>query len=126
MLFTWEALGLNSPSYNYSYSKLEASGTLQQIIHSNDIPATRPFLDEDAKNAIEYLKASTAAIQKQTDILTTQCETLNKQIRLGDERALGKDRDTEQLRRKHESGRQNVNAAVMTSHNLRPCHLMRR
>lgn len=97
------------------YSQLESSGTLQHIVHDPGLASTRPLLDEDIQNAIGSLKASKEAIQKQTEILTTQCETLNKQLRLDDDRAIGQNRDIERLRKKHESGRQNANAAVMTS-----------
>ncbi|BCR89107.1 uncharacterized protein ACHE_50305S [Aspergillus chevalieri] len=93
------------------YSQLESSGTLQHILHDPGLASTRPLLDEDIQNAIGSLKASTEAIQKQTEILNTQCETLNKQLRLDDNCAIGQNRDMERLRKKHESGRQDVNAA---------------
>lgn len=97
------------------YSQLESSGTLQRILHDPGLASTRPLFDEDIQNAIGSLKASTEAIQKQTEILTTQCETLNKQLRLDDNRAIRQNRDIERLRKKHESSRQSANAAVMTS-----------
>lgn len=94
------------------YSSLEKSGTLQHILHDPNIASTRPLLDDDLQNAIDSLKASTAAIQKQTEILTTQCETLNNQLHRDDDRTRGQDRGMTQLRKKHEAGRQTVKAEV--------------
>ncbi|KAF9883459.1 hypothetical protein FE257_003457 [Aspergillus nanangensis] len=93
------------------YSKLESSGALRNILSSPEIDSTRPFLDHDLRKAIETLNASTAAIQRQTEILTSQCENLNRQISLEDEREGIQSRDLRRLRQKHESGRQNTAAA---------------
>lgn len=96
----------------YRYSKLEGSGALKKILHSPDIDATRPLLEQDIRTAIEFLKASTTAIQSQIEILALQSENLNKQIRLENGRRQLRSRDMAQLRRKHELKRQNIAAAV--------------
>ncbi|KAL2002058.1 hypothetical protein VTN02DRAFT_740 [Thermoascus thermophilus] len=94
------------------YSKLESSGTLQALLQNPDLSATRPFLDENIRNAIDSLKASTAAIQKQTEILALQYEDLRKQLRNDKERVLVRSRALAQLKRRHELERQHVNAAA--------------
>ncbi|GAQ06919.1 hypothetical protein ALT_4240 [Aspergillus lentulus] len=87
---------------------LENSGALQNIISDPDLAATRPFLDEDLRSAIESLKISTSTIQAQTKILNSQLEILNRQSGLQEQRRIRQQRDIERLHQKHESGRQHI------------------
>ncbi|KAJ5368798.1 uncharacterized protein N7496_008558 [Penicillium cataractarum] len=94
------------------YNKLENSGTLQPILRDPELGATRPFLEDDIRSAIESLEASTAAIQKQTETLSFQCETLKKQLRQKDNWEQDRSRDIARLRKKHEAGRQTTTIAA--------------
>ncbi|CAL5874866.1 uncharacterized protein PFLUO_LOCUS9168 [Penicillium psychrofluorescens] len=94
------------------YSKLERSGSLQTVLHDPALGATRAVLEDDLRCAIESLEASTAAIQRQTQTLASQCEQLNEQIRLENDLAQNRSRDIARLRKKHEAGRQNTTAAA--------------
>jgi hypothetical protein len=94
------------------YSKLNHSGILQPILRNPDIGATRPILEDDLRNAIETLEASTATIQKQTENLKLQCASLNKQLSLENNVEQQRNRDIARLRKKHEAGRQNTTMAV--------------
>ncbi|KAG2418654.1 hypothetical protein HFD88_001755 [Aspergillus terreus] len=93
------------------YSTLESSGALRSILNNPELEATRPLFDEDLQRAVEALNTSTAAIQRQTEILTSQCESINKHMRLEDEGNTLQSRDIERLRQKHDSGRQAIMAA---------------
>ncbi|KAI9373148.1 Sodium/calcium exchanger protein-domain-containing protein [Aspergillus egyptiacus] len=93
------------------YSKLERSSTLTGILADTDIDSTRPFLDGDLQKAIEALNTSTAEIQRQTDILTSQYDILRRQLKRDEDREARRNRQSERLRQKHDAGRQNVAAA---------------
>ncbi|KAL2824669.1 hypothetical protein BDW59DRAFT_162319 [Aspergillus cavernicola] len=93
------------------YSKLESSGTLATILSHADLDSTRPLLDEDLQKAIEALNTSTAEIQMQTEILTSQYDILNRQLKRDDERESRQNRELERQRQKHDAGRQNTAAA---------------
>lgn len=94
-------------------NELEKSGALQGIFSDPETNKIRPLLDEDIRNAIESLNTSTAAIQKQTEILKSQCENLNKCLGSKGERALAQKRESERLRQKHEWAKQSIKNAVM-------------
>lgn len=94
------------------YLKLENSGALQPILSNPDLGATRPILEDEIRNAIESLEASTANIQKQTETLRFQCASLNKQLGLENNVAQQRSRDIARLQKKHEAGRQNTTMAV--------------
>ncbi|KAE8348221.1 hypothetical protein BDV28DRAFT_103889 [Aspergillus coremiiformis] len=93
------------------YTKLENVCTLRNITHGLDTDASRPFLDEDIRKAINSLNASTAVVQKQTGILASQCESIDKQLRWEGERRVRFSRNIERMRQRHESQRQNTNVA---------------
>jgi septal ring factor EnvC (AmiA/AmiB activator) len=103
------------------YSTLESSGALRSILNNPELDATRPLFDEDLQRAIEALNTSTAAIQRQTEILTSQCESINKHMRMEDEMITLQSRDIERLRQKHDSGRQAIMAAVRASKSTVVC-----
>jgi hypothetical protein len=86
---------------------------LRDIACHPDADASRPFLDKDIRKVIDSLNASTAVIQKQTELLTFLYDNMNKQLDRVGERGLRRDRDIERLHQRHESKRQNSNAAVM-------------
>lgn len=94
------------------YNELENSGLLHGILDDSETSKTRPLLDEDLRESIESLSASTTAIQKQTEMLRYQCESLNKHLGLEGEGALAQRRESERLRQKHDWGRQNTANAV--------------
>ncbi|KAJ6124826.1 hypothetical protein N7471_012143 [Penicillium samsonianum] len=95
------------------YLKLENSGALQPILSNPDLGATRPILEDELRNAIESLEASTATIQKQTETLKFQCASLNKQLGLENNVEQQRSRDIARLQKKHEAGRQNTTMAAM-------------
>lgn len=97
------------------YLKLENSGALQPILSNPDLGATRPILEDELRNAIESLEASTAKIQKQTETLKFQCASLNKQLGLENNVEQQRNRDIARLQKKHEAGRQNTTMAVGAS-----------
>ncbi|KAL4916903.1 hypothetical protein BDW62DRAFT_92917 [Aspergillus aurantiobrunneus] len=94
------------------YSKLEGSGTLSTLLSDANFDSTRPLLDEDLQKAIEVLNTSTAEIQRQTGILTTQYDALSRQHKRDNDRESRQNREMERLRRKHDAGRQNTAAAL--------------
>lgn len=98
---------------NNRYSKLEDSGALQTLLANSNLKATRPLVDDDLRRAIETLDASTAAIQRQTNTLASQYESLDRSITSDDELGLRQNRDIARLRQKHTSERQNITAAVV-------------
>ncbi|KAI9737000.1 MAG: hypothetical protein M1834_000589 [Cirrosporium novae-zelandiae] len=59
------------------YAKLQTNGTADRIAASEELSATRPILDDDIRAAIQNLKASTAAIQKQNEALREQWKALD-------------------------------------------------
>ncbi|KAL5335013.1 hypothetical protein BJX70DRAFT_390968 [Aspergillus crustosus] len=93
------------------YSKLKESGTLPVLLSDANFESTRPFLDEELQKAIETLNASTAEIQRQTEVLTAQYEFFSRQHRRDDDRGSRQNREVERLRQKHDAGRQNTAAA---------------
>ncbi|KAJ5888797.1 hypothetical protein N7495_008838 [Penicillium taxi] len=95
------------------YSRLESTGTLQSILRDPDLNATRPFLEGDIRVAIESLQASTAAINKQTKLLSIQCESLRKTMRRQDGLDQNRSQEIARLRKKHEAGRQNTTVAAI-------------
>ena len=96
----------------FRYSKLEGSGAVEHLLRSPDVPASRPFLEQDIRTATEALEASTSTIEEQTNTLNLQLSNLNKQVRLESERRRARGRDSARLHRKHELEKQNVAAAV--------------
>ncbi|KAB8232338.1 uncharacterized protein BDW43DRAFT_280097 [Aspergillus alliaceus] len=94
------------------YTKLESAGTLRNFIRKPDTSEGRPFLDEDIRRAINSLNASTAVFQKQTGILASLCEDIDKQLRRETERGARHNRDIERLRQRRELEKQNTNAAT--------------
>lgn len=108
---------LCTPNYKTSlignrYLKIENSGALQPILSNPDLGATRPILEDELRNAIESLEASTATIQKQTETLKFQCANLQKQLGLENNVEQQRSRDIARLQKKHEAGRQNTTMAV--------------
>ncbi|KAL4903718.1 hypothetical protein BDW74DRAFT_38631 [Aspergillus multicolor] len=94
------------------YSKLEESGALSALIGDTNFDSCRPFLDVDLQSAIEALNTSTADIQEQTDILTSQYDILHRQLKRGGDQASKQTREVERLRRNHEAARQNTATAI--------------
>ncbi|KAJ5660252.1 hypothetical protein N7507_006703 [Penicillium longicatenatum] len=90
------------------YTKLENSGALQPILRDSSLAATRPFLEDDIRSTIHSLEISTAAIQKKSQALSAQCETLKKQMRRQEGLEQDRNRDIARLRKKHEGGKQNT------------------
>lgn len=98
---------------SYRYSKLEDSGTLRTLLADASFDSTRPVLDGDFQRAIEALSTSTAGIQRQTEILTSQYDVLSRQHKRDDDRESRQTREVERLRRKHDAERQNTVVAVI-------------
>ncbi|OQE13929.1 hypothetical protein PENFLA_c042G03089 [Penicillium flavigenum] len=94
------------------YLKLESSGALQPILNNPDFGATRPVLEDELRDAIESLEASTAAIQKQTETLKFQCARINKQLGLENDIEQQRSRDIARLHKKHEAGRHTTTMAA--------------
>ncbi|KAJ5898588.1 hypothetical protein N7504_008876 [Penicillium tannophilum] len=90
------------------YTKLEHSGALQPILRDPSLGATRPFLEVDIRSTIQSLEVSTAAIQKKSQVLYAQCETLKKQMRRQEGLEQDRKRDITRLRKKHEGVKQNT------------------
>ncbi|EKV10713.1 hypothetical protein PDIG_55510 [Penicillium digitatum PHI26] len=96
-----------------AYLKLENSGALQLVLSNSDLGATRPILEDELRNAIESLEASTATIQKQTEALKFQCASLNTKLSLENNVEQLRSRDLARLQKKHEAGRQNTTMAAI-------------
>ncbi|KAE8412061.1 vacuolar H+/Ca2+ exchanger [Aspergillus pseudocaelatus] len=92
------------------YTKLESTGSLQNIMHNPDTNADRPLLDEDVRKAIDSLNDSTAVIQKQKQILASQCDNIDKELRRKGEREVRRSTGIEHLRQRYKSERQSTNA----------------
>ncbi|KAJ5170681.1 uncharacterized protein N7500_003464 [Penicillium coprophilum] len=94
------------------YLKLENSDALQPILRNPGLGATRPILEDELRNAIESLEASTATIQKQTETLKFQWESLSQQLGLENKVKQQRSRDIARLQNKHEAGRQSTTMAA--------------
>ena len=111
---------MQSIDYTNRYTKLESTGSLQNIIDNPDTNADRPLLDEDIRKAIDSLKASTAMIQKQKQILASQCDNIDKELRRKSEREVRRNTGIEHLRQRYKSERQSTNAVVVIALDLKP------
>ena len=94
------------------YAKLESSGTLQTFLQDPELPSTRPFLDDEIRASIDALNASTAAINKQNEVLTLQCKELKSQLRDDHDAGLRQKRALEQLHRRHGLEKQHTSVTV--------------
>ncbi|OJD09801.1 hypothetical protein AJ78_08919 [Emergomyces pasteurianus Ep9510] len=94
------------------YAKLEAAGSLKSILHGQEITSTRPFLDDEIRDAIVSLKASTTAIENQTETLRLQCKEVKSQIRKGNQSRQREAKALGHLRNKHALEKQQIDVAV--------------
>lgn len=91
---------------------MEASGSLGPLLQDQDLSSVRPFLEDEMRIAIESLETSTAAIEHQTESLTSQYKHLSSQLQ--DEKAIdqAEEKVLDQLRRRHTFGKQQTDVAV--------------
>ncbi|KAB8215430.1 hypothetical protein BDV33DRAFT_180928 [Aspergillus novoparasiticus] len=101
---------LSQEELTFRYTKLESTGSLQNIIHNLDTNADRPFLDEDLRKAINSLNASTAVLQKQKRVLASQCDNIDEELRRKAEREVRRNTGIEHLRQRYNSERQRTSA----------------
>ncbi|EEH40135.2 hypothetical protein PAAG_08984 [Paracoccidioides lutzii Pb01] len=94
------------------YAKLEATGSLKSILQGQEISSTRPFLDDEIRDAIGSLRASTAAIENQTETLKLQCKELKSQIRSPNQSRQRESRAWGQLNKKHALEKQQTDVTV--------------
>ncbi|PGH17995.1 hypothetical protein AJ80_04616 [Polytolypa hystricis UAMH7299] len=94
------------------YTKLEASGALRPLLQGTEISSTRPFLDSEIRTAIESLKASTIAIEKQTETLKQQCNELKSQLSNSNQVDLRQKNDLGRLHKGHGMAKQQSHAKV--------------
>ncbi|OJD27276.1 hypothetical protein ACJ73_01334 [Blastomyces percursus] len=94
------------------YTKLEATDSLKSILQGQEIPSTRPFLDDEIRDAIGSLKASTAAIEHQTETLKLQCKELKSQIRNGNQSRQREAKAWGHLKSKHAREKQQIDVVV--------------
>lgn len=102
----------SSRSHLRRYAKLESSGALQHFLQDPEISSTRPFLDDEIQASIDALNTSTAAINKQNEVLTLQCKELKLQLRDDNEAGRRRARALEQLHRRHGLEKQHTSVAV--------------
>lgn len=91
----------------YSYDKLKRNGTVRSIQASNDLTTVRPCVESDIRSALDSLKASTSAIERQTRTLRSQQKALL---------SYGKDLDDGESRRKHASEQRTKKYALEKQH----------
>ena len=96
----------------YSYSKLKRNGTVRAIQASTDLTTVRPFVESDIRSALDTLKASTLAIEKQTLALRSQQKALAAYAKGIDEGESQRKRASEQRRKKYALEKQHVQMAV--------------
>ncbi|KAK2807047.1 hypothetical protein FQN50_005621 [Emmonsiellopsis sp. PD_5] len=94
------------------YAKLEASGALRSILQGQEIASTRPFVEDEIRDAIAALKGSTAAIEHQTEKLRLQCKELKSQTRSSGQIRLRGEKSWSQLGRMHALEKQQVDVAI--------------
>ncbi|OAX79061.1 hypothetical protein ACJ72_06622 [Emergomyces africanus] len=94
------------------YAKLEATGSFRSILQGQEITSTRPFLDDEICDAIGSLKASTAAIENQTETFRLQCKELKSQIRKGNQSRQREAKALGQLKNKHALEKQQIDVVV--------------
>ncbi|EGC41893.1 conserved hypothetical protein [Histoplasma capsulatum var. duboisii H88] len=94
------------------YTKIEATGSLKGILHGQEISSTKPFLDDEIRKAIGSLKASTAAVEHQTETLKLQCKELKSQIRNGNHSRQREAKAWAQWKNKHALEKQQIDVAV--------------
>lgn len=114
-LYAWRkpAASLDSVGLtDYSYNKLKRNGTVRAIQASNDLTTVRPFTESDIRSALDTLKASTSAIEKQTRILRSQQKGLLSYGKDLDDVESRRKHDSEQRRRKYALEKQHVQMAV--------------
>lgn len=97
---------------NGRYTKLENSGTLQSLLQNADLNMTRPFLEDDIRNAIGSLKESTASIKRRTEMLSAQCEFAKRKLRDDEEYQRNCGKALADLQRRNQLERQHISAAV--------------
>lgn len=100
----------------FRHAKLEASGALQPLVRDPSLGATRPLLEDEIRDTIKSLEASTTAVQQQSRLLSLQCETIKKQLRSRENLEQEKTRDIARLRKKHEAEKQNTASLVTIPH----------
>ncbi|KAL2359345.1 hypothetical protein RJZ56_007806 [Blastomyces dermatitidis] len=103
---------LTDISFILRYIKLEATGSLKSILQGQEISSTRPFLDDEIRDAIGSLTASTAAIEHQTKTLKVQCKELNSQIRNGIRSRQREAKAWEHLKNKNAREKEQIDVAV--------------
>ncbi|KZF21548.1 hypothetical protein L228DRAFT_283697 [Xylona heveae TC161] len=91
-----------------TFSKIERSGAVKRILASNDLSTVRPVLEDDLRNTIETLNASTAAIERQNELLAKQRESLEALKERNRENREACNRSNAQRRRKHAIESQHV------------------
>lgn len=96
----------------YSYGKLKGNGTVRAIQASSDLTTVRPFDESDIRTALDTLKASTAAIEKQTRTLRIQQGALLSYGKSLDDGELRRKHASEQKRKKYALEKQHVQTAV--------------
>ena len=94
------------------YGKLERNGTVRAIQANHDTSTIRPILDEEIRSALEALKASTLAIEKQNQALRSQQKALLAYREKVEDGKARRKRVSEQRRRKHALEKQHVEMAV--------------
>ncbi|KAK2734317.1 hypothetical protein FQN55_002815 [Onygenales sp. PD_40] len=94
------------------YAKLEASGALRSILQGQEIASTRPFVEDEIRDAIAALKGSTAAIEHQTEKLRLQCKELKSQTRNSSQIRQRGAKSWSQLGRMHALEKQQVDVAI--------------
>ena len=85
---------------------------MRAIQASHDLSTIRPFLDDDIRNALKQLKASTSAIKKQTTTLRNQQEALRLYRESLEDGELRRKHVGEQRKRKYALEKQHLEQAV--------------
>ena len=96
----------------YRYGKLKGNGTARAIQASNGFTTVRPLYEGDIRGALDTLKASTSAIEKQTRILRRQQKALLAYGKAIDDGESRRKRANEQRIRKYAVEKQHVQLAV--------------
>ncbi|KAI9875601.1 MAG: hypothetical protein M1830_008217 [Pleopsidium flavum] len=94
------------------YRKLDRNGTIKAIQASHDTSTIRPILDDEIRSALDTLKASTLAIEKQNQTLRSQQKALLADREKVEDGEARRKRASEQRRRKLALEKQHVEMAA--------------
>ena len=95
------------------YQKLERNGTARDLAANHDLSVVQPILDDEIQTAVNALRASTLAIERQNGTLKDQRAALSAFREQDQQTRVRRDARTVRHHRRQEQEKQHVGLAVM-------------